>query len=238
MARTQGYGNPNWNRDETILALDLYHDLNGQIPDKGDARVVALSQLLRRLPYHQSSNKTDSFRNPDSVAFKLQNIKQCATGRGLKHASKTDHNVWDELGRFPDKTKNLASLIISAANDIGDHVLDLEDFEFSEGRLVTAVHLRRERNPKVRMRFLDSRRKMNALTCDMCRKGPPAMNPIYAAAHFETHHVVPMSDTGMRVTKPGDLALLCANYHRLLHRAIARERRWLSVADGKAICKV
>ena len=32
MAVTQGHGNPNWTRDETILALDLFLQLDGNVP--------------------------------------------------------------------------------------------------------------------------------------------------------------------------------------------------------------
>ncbi len=52
MARTSGHGNPKWNRDETILALDLYFDCEGAIPSHLDQRIVELSNFLRRLPYH------------------------------------------------------------------------------------------------------------------------------------------------------------------------------------------
>jgi 5-methylcytosine-specific restriction protein A len=190
------------------------------------------------LPYHQGAKKTDSFRNPDGVVFKLQNLKKCATGRGLDHSSSTDKAVWEELGASPHQAHDLASLIRQAAKEIGDEPIKIEEFEFIEGRIVTAVHLRRERNPRVRDKFIESRRQSQSLNCDMCDAGSPALNPRYAAAHFETHHIVPLADAGERVTKPRDLALLCANCHRLLHRAIAQERRWLSVAEAKSICMV
>lgn len=32
MAVTKGHGNPNWNRDETILALEAYFALGGKNP--------------------------------------------------------------------------------------------------------------------------------------------------------------------------------------------------------------
>lgn len=81
MARTQGHGNPKWTRDETILALNLYFELGGRIPPGNDSRVQELSELLRRFPYHANASRRESFRNPDGVAFKLQNLRQVATGR-------------------------------------------------------------------------------------------------------------------------------------------------------------
>ena len=60
MAATSGHGNPKWMRDEVILALDLYFQLDGKVPSSTDQRIVNLSQLLRRLPYHEIAAKKPS----------------------------------------------------------------------------------------------------------------------------------------------------------------------------------
>lgn len=96
MARTQGHGNPKWTRDETVLALDLYFDLNGKVPSGADKRVQTLSELLRRFPYHAEASRQESFRNPDGVAFKLQNLRQVATGKGLGNVSETRSGLSSE----------------------------------------------------------------------------------------------------------------------------------------------
>ena len=58
-------------------------------------------------------------------------------------------------------------------------------------------------------------------------------------AALEAHHLVPLTEAVKeRKTKAKDLALLCASCHRLLHRAIALEKRWLSVAEANAILKI
>jgi hypothetical protein len=67
MAVTHGHGNPNWTRDEVLLALELYLRLQGQVPGPSDTGVIALSQELRRLPYHASAARKPSFRNPDAI---------------------------------------------------------------------------------------------------------------------------------------------------------------------------
>ena len=111
MARTHGHGNPNWSRDETILALDLYHRANGAPLSRSDTRVEALSNLLRSLPYDRSKPRNETYRNADSVAFKLLNIRAVATGKGLKNVSTTDRAVWRELGSNPKKVRRIANLI-------------------------------------------------------------------------------------------------------------------------------
>lgn len=238
MARTHGHGNPNWTRDETILALDLYFDLNGKIPSGADERVKALSEVLRRFPYHAEASRKESFRNPDGVAFKLQNLRQLATGKGLGNVSETDRAVWLEFGLSPVETKLLANLIRAGVTASEASKSVREDVEFFEGRVVTELHTRREREPKLRERLLFSRSASGELFCEMCGEPPRSVNSVFQDAHFEAHHIVPLSSTGARTTRLSDLALLCANCHRLLHRAIAIERRWLTVSEGKAICGV
>ncbi|WP_275975390.1 HNH endonuclease [Chromobacterium sp. IRSSSOUMB001] len=238
MARTHGHGNPKWTRDETILALDLYFDLNGKIPPGSDERVKALSEVLRRFPYHAEASRKESFRNPDGVAFKLQNLRQVATGKGLGNVSETDRVVWSEFGTSPEATKSLANIIRAGIVESEASEPVQEDIEFIEGRVVTELHTRREREPKLRKRLLSSRCASGKLFCEMCGTPPLSANPELREAHFEVHHVVPLSSIGLRTTRLSDLALLCANCHRLLHRAIAMEKRWLTVVEGKAICGV
>ena len=98
MARTSGHGNPSWTRDETILALDLYFEFDGAIPSDNDKRIIALSDRLRALSGHAQNARRESFRNPAGVAFKLQNLRQVATGKGLVNVSAMDRLVWDQFG--------------------------------------------------------------------------------------------------------------------------------------------
>ena len=236
MARTHGHGNPHWTRDETILALELYHDLHGELPPGTDARVRQLSELLRHLPYYPAASRMDSFRNPDGVAFKLQNLRYVATGRGLGKVSKMDRLIWAELGSRSDETKRLAGLIRAGVKqaDVLQAAPDIdEEDEFFEGRVITQNHKRRERSPQLRRHLLASRRKRGELKCDMCHAGSSSLDPVFEDASFEVHHLVPVSTVEARNTKLSDVALLCASCHRLLHRAIANAKRWLTLAEGR-----
>ncbi|URK86691.1 hypothetical protein LP421_20825 [Rhizobium sp. RCAM05350] len=101
--------------------------------------------------------KQPSFRNADGVGFKLMNLRQVATGKGLGNVSNTDRQIWAEFGDRPEELHKLAAAIIvgigaSEAQDLPD-----VDQELPEGRLLTALHIRRERNPKVRKMLLDNR---------------------------------------------------------------------------------
>ncbi|MBB3195787.1 HNH endonuclease [Roseateles terrae] len=238
MAVTQGHGNPKWTRDETLLALNLYQRLRGQVPGSNDSEVIALSQRLRALPVHQGAAKRDSFRNPDGVAFKLQNIRQVATGRGLGNVSALDKAIWQEFGERPELVQRLVDAI-GAAVERGEademNVAAIDDDEvFAEGRVLTALHRTRERNRKVRGLLLDERQQTGTLHCDCCGAGPKASNLELALAGFEAHHVTPLAESTSGGTRLTDLALLCATCHRLIHRAMHVHKRWIGVAELKA----
>lgn len=238
MARTHGHGNPKWTRDETILALDLYLECVGNMPSREDARLQRLSKLLRRLPYHGAALRKESFRNPDGVAFKLQSLRQLATGRGLGNVSETDRRVWAEFGSYPDKVKQLAGLIragLAVTESIQEAHENNEEDEFSEGRVLTELHKTRERDPNLRKRLLASRRRIGRLTCDMCCTQSKSGDPTLEDATFEVHHLMPLSMTMERVTRLTDVALCCANCHRLLHRAISLKKCWLGISEGQKL---
>ena len=231
MAVTHGHGNPNWTRDETILALALYFDCEGRIPSSSDNRVQALSELLRELPYHSRAARRDSFRNPDGVAFKLQNLRQMDTGKGLGNVSNMDRAVWEEFGNDPVRTRELARLIRSGI-EVSEATEDQADEDiFTEGRIVTEVHKQRERHPRLREKLIQQRRRSGRLVCELCNCFPhPSM---YGEAIFEAHHILPLAAAMERKTKLSDMALLCANCHRMIHRAIARKARWINLSEAR-----
>jgi 5-methylcytosine-specific restriction protein A len=234
MAKTQGHGNPNWSRDETILALDLYLQLGGVVPSPRSEAISQLSARLRSLPYHAEAAKQPTFRNPDGVGFKLMNIRQVATGKGLGNVSNMDRQVWAEFGQRPDEVRRIAAAIQSGIAIVGSEQLPEVEQELPEGRLLTALHLRRERHPKVRKMLIDARGH-GGLRCEICDLSRPDLEISMQEAIFEAHHLVPLADAGERKTKLADLALLCACCHRLLHRAMVSEAKWMGLEEARAI---
>jgi 5-methylcytosine-specific restriction protein A len=240
MAVTHGHGNPNWNRDETILALEAYFALAGKNPSAKDPQIIALSQTLRALPYHGEAARKPTFRNPDGAAFKVQNLRSRETGKGLGNVSRMDREIWDEFGANPAEVTRLTTLI--RARIAADHkaatpeVDEAEDVEFYEGRLLTQSHLRRERSAGLRKALL-KKRQGDALYCDVCDEAHSALPPELRTAAFEAHHIIPIAAVGEGATKIADVALLCATCHRLLHRLIALKRNWVGLAEAKAFIK-
>ncbi|RYG94397.1 MAG: HNH endonuclease [Alphaproteobacteria bacterium] len=239
MAVTKGHGNPNWSRDETLLALELLLRLNGVLPSANDPRVQKLSAELRALPIHPQERRGERFRNPDGVAFKLQNLRAVSTGRGLLNVSSMDKTLVAELAHDAALVFQLAQAIRSrvSAGDVSEtEVMNLSaDEEFLEGRILTVSHKLRERSPKLRSRLLEQRELKSRLRCDCCEDGPKSSDPNLQFAGFEAHHIVPLAHlTTVSSTRVSDLALLCATCHRLMHRFIQLERRWITVAELSA----
>lgn len=234
MAVTKGHGNPNWTRDETLLALNLFQQRNGHVPSIKSKEINDLSQLLRSLPYHAEAAKQPTFRNPDGVGFKLMNIRQVATGRGLGNVSKMDRQLWAEFGNHPERVHDIANAIKAGIILASQEALPEVEQELPEGRILTALHIRRERNPKVRKMLLEARRP-GGIRCEVCDLSRPNLEMSMQEAMFEAHHLIPLAEAGERKTKLPDLALLCACCHRLIHRAMVLRSSWVSVAEARAM---
>lgn len=236
MARTHGHGNPKWTREETILALELYLKYEGNIPSRVDEKVEELSALLRSLPHYGPTSRMPSFRNLDSVRFKLQNLRQVATGKGLGNVSETDRQIWKEFSARPEAVHSLAKAIRTGATALSEFkdVSGVEEEEFPEGRVLTRLHMVRERDRRLRSRLLQSRRAIGVLTCDMCACISSTKELDFEEAMFEIHHLIPLAAAAERTTRLQDLALLCANCHRLMHRAILINKSWLDISQARS----
>ncbi len=233
MAVTHGHGNPNWTKDETILALNLLFKLNGANPSPNSKEVIQLSTTLNQLPIHSLQVRKNHFRNPASVAFKVLNLKSVATGKGLQNVSKMDKEVWNDFGDKPELVAQLTleiikdSVLFNESEELNNVVPD--DETFSEGKIITETHKRKERNPKLRKTIIADRRQSNTLFCDICGIKPYFNNSIEDVSIFECHHIIPLSQySGLSETKKEDIAFLCANCHKAIHKKIVEEKKWIT----------
>lgn len=99
-----------------------------------------------------------------------------------------------------------------------DSVLDgaEADIGTQEGRATLRVHMRRERSRKLINQFKAS---LTSFACEACGDDMGAIYGELGAGYIEAHHKVPVAQIEEGVTtKLSDLAALCANCHRMIHR--------------------
>jgi hypothetical protein len=108
-----------------------------------------------------------------------------------------------------------------------------DESSFPEGKAKYQRHRRYERDSRI-ARLAKSKRmqEKKSLGCDACGFCFQKKYGARGAGFIEAHHNLPVSQLGARQrTKISDIALVCSNCHRMLHRA----NPWLSVDALKAI---
>nr|WP_253943255.1 HNH endonuclease [Nocardioides sp. zg-1308] len=100
-----------------------------------------------------------------------------------------------------------------------------DDFEAQEGGQWLAQHYRRERNRTIRKRKIAAVQAAGLLiACEVCEFDFGRAYGDLGDGYIEVHHVLPLHASGPTTTRLSDLALLCSNCHRMIHRA----RPWLT----------
>jgi 5-methylcytosine-specific restriction protein A len=221
--------NPDWTRDELILALDLYFRHGRKQLDARHPDVVALSATLSRLPVHGQELRAAAFRNPNGVAMKLGNftaVDPSYDGQGLERGGRLERTVWADFAEAPSQLKAAAEAIHDGLQS-PDAQLPLgfteegEEEEFPEGRILTRLHLARERSAQVVRRKKDAVLAASGrLACECCGFDFDARYGVLGRGFAECHHLLPLAELReARRTRLTDLAIVCANCHRMLHRA-------------------
>ena len=113
--------------------------------------------------------------------------------------------------------------------NVTDALLDGEDAV--EGRLLTVAHQRRERSRKVVLAKKAAALKLlGRLMCEACGFDFGKRYGSRGEGVIDCHHTKPVADLGDGTpTHLRDLALLCANCHRMIHA----RRPWLTLEELK-----
>jgi predicted HNH restriction endonuclease len=236
--------NPPWGRDELLLALDLYLANDGNPPGKSSRPVIELSDLLGAMGKALGQGDAATYRNPNGVYMKLMNFRRfdpafTSDGRvGLARGNKDEEVVWNEFAGDRARLAAVAAAIRDAVTAHGEDQLLLgepePDFrEAEEGRVLTRLHRVRERNRKLVVACKERAMKRHGrLACAACAFDFKAAYGPTVEGLIEVHHTKPVHtlSEGSK-TNIDDLALLCANCHRVVHSS----RRWLTVAEVQAL---
>lgn len=225
--------NPPWSRDELILALELYLSTKGAALSHDSPSVSALSDTLNRLARRLGHEGTATYRNSNGVYMKLMNFRRFdpqATGEGLQRGNADEQVVWDLYAGDPQKLAAVADAIRSAIDSplpLAPAADDEDEYEAAEGGLLTRLHRTYERDRKLVSKRKAQAEKLGAITCEACGFDFGARYGAHGAGYMEAHHRQPVHTLAGGLTRVSDLALVCANCHRMIHR----RRPWLTIEE-------
>jgi 5-methylcytosine-specific restriction enzyme A len=221
--------NPAWNRDELILALDLYMTNPLSPPSKTSTEVAALSTLLNKMHRLNGTSAAPTLRNNNGVYLKMMNLRSLdpqftAQGKvGMQSGGALEKVVWAEYAGEREKLAAEAAVIrdaVERANEAKVASLPAaEPYEGEEGGVIMRLHKRYERDPKLITAKKQFAKSAGAITCEVCDFDFQSTYGELGMGYIEVHHTKPVHtmEAGHK-TKLEDLALLCANCHRMAHR--------------------
>jgi hypothetical protein len=107
------------------------------------------------------------------------------------------------------------------------------DSEFLEGKEIERKHKIRERNQALIKAAKDSfKKKKGRLYCQVCEFDFQDKYGEIGLDFIEGHHTTPITELEVEVkTKVKDVALVCSNCHRMLHR----KRPWLKMKELRSL---
>ncbi len=238
--------NPIWSRDELILALDLYLQHRLSPLGKGSAEVTELSDFLNRMGVALGKPSTETFRNANGVYMKLMNFRRfdpeyTSDGKvGLTRGNKDEELVWTEFSgdmlRLGDVVRAIHLAVEANQSGSLNGADESEIVEAEEGRVLTRMHRIRERSRSLVDQCKKAALKRHGrLACEACGFDFSVKYGSAGEGLIEAHHTKPVHTLveGDK-TKLEDLALLCANCHRVVHST----RRWLTVEQVRAAIQV
>ena len=231
--------NPKWMRDELILALELYLRYAGNPPGKESVEIAELSGTLNHLARYLGLMRGDSFRNTNGVYMKLMNFRRfdpafIVAGKvGLARGGADEEEVWTEFAHDFQRCSEVAGTIRQtlATAQVGETIANLtsDETEAEEGRVITALHRRYERDiGLVKKKKAHALAATGRLECEACGFDFRLRYGARGEGFIECHHTQPVHQL-----KPGDktrltdLRLLCSNCHRMIHA----KRPWLTMDE-------
>jgi len=212
------------------------------MPAPTSPEIIDLSNFLNGLQRRLGGVTSEKFRNANGVSMKLMNFRRFDPkyeGSGLSRGNKDEREVWRLYSENPDELEKVVGSIRSIVDGTSDvlptRIPDEDEEEAEEGRLLTRVHRYRERDRKIvankKQKVLKETKR---LACDVCGFDFQERYGKRGEGYIECHHTKPVSELDAHSkTKLSDLALVCSNCHKMIHR----RKPWLSIAAARNLLK-
>jgi len=201
----------------------------------------------RRLAFQKMNAKKIDIRTnyPLSGFVSDDKVKLADSGLGADYARVTIFYKKYDTNNLPENyvmIEDLKKLVSFYSNYLVESNVLTEGTDFSayigkveEGKKILRQHYVRERNTKI---IKEAKRlalqEKHELRCDVCGFSFFENYGEHGKDFIEGHHKNPVSDMGSgKKTSIADIALLCPNCHRMVHRKMP----WLSIEELKQIHK-
>jgi 5-methylcytosine-specific restriction protein A len=152
-------------------------------------------------------------------------------GVGLEAGGKLEKAIWDEFSRDRQRLAAVAAAIRAGYLEVEPSLPPEveEELAFPEGKVLYRLHRLRERSPGLVRRAKErALHEDGKLACAGCSFVFAEVYGEVGRGFIEAHHLAPLGElAGERRSRLSDLALVCANCHRMLHR----KRPWLRLGE-------
>lgn len=196
-----------------VTPVDTRLHYNEEVPHKfkWERKVLVIARAEPR---------TSIFIYPADLSFRTPNRGKIVSIHYLNEQKTLDQiqrQIWEMFRENfnPNIAKYLSNVPVSN-EDLNDLFTVMEGKE----RKIVKEHLSRERNPIIiGLAKAEAFRKGNGrIRCECCEFDFVNQYGDHGLEFIECHHIVPISKGGERPTSTKDLAMVCSNCHRMLHR--------------------
>lgn len=220
------------NEDEREFAINLIkrgrcfvaYKVNGEVRFSPSRFIGYIDNDMKK--HNSNRNKDGKETNPV--------ITQCLNKRLIENEELKKHHekYCKNLGVKPDNVPKVTFWEISFSIDDFVGKISVEK-SFPEGAIIERIHLSRERNSKViEIAKQSFKQKHGKLFCEICGFDFQEKYGEIGEDYIEGHHIIAVSNMKPNhVTKPEEIAMVCANCHRVLHR----KRPWLPIERLKEL---
>jgi 5-methylcytosine-specific restriction protein A len=233
----------NWTREELIIICAELKANDWEVHRADSPEAAHLSSLLNEANFVPVEERRRDFRSPNSVQRKMYDFTTLLDSYGgtPTKGGRTTRDVLKEFEVDPAGMDALAvslrrAIVTGGVTSVSEpSTVDVDwksdpdsladEFEAEEGGRLLALHYRRERNRTIRSRKIAAVMAAGSpVACEVCDFDFGAAYGDLGEGYIEVHHVLPLHASGATTTKLSDLALMCGNCHRMVHRA----RPWLT----------
>ncbi len=186
----------------------------------------------------KANPRTSIYTNPRNLSFFKPNRGKICSVQLLSETQSLEEIQKEIWKLFNGHFNNQVESNIEEYNNIINHEIIDEDFSVLEGKEIEEFrkHKRRERNPII-IELAKKRALVNGkILCECCSFDFKETYGDLGTKFIECHHKLPIAKGGERETRIEDLAMVCSNCHRMMHRKDYKDR-YLSVEQLKEIIK-